>query len=116
MKEEVTEIANGYTNLAHTENLKAPKDKIDKPEWSIFPFTEAEEVRKVFQYGVKKYGKPFTYRFGTGVPEKDLLDAAFRHLIAIQSGEIYDKESELLHWAHVAANALMSIFTVTKRS
>ena len=94
----------------------APKNKTNKPSWSIFPFDEAEEVRKVFEWGAlpKNYKAPFTYRKGSGVPEKDLWDATFRHLLAIQRGEDHASDSLLLHWAHIAANALMAITTYNK--
>lgn len=95
----------------------APKNKTNKPSWHIFPFDEAEEVRKVFEWGAlpKNYKAPFTYRKGSGVPENDLWDATFRHLLAIQRGEDCASDSLLLHWAHVAANALMAIATFKKR-
>lgn len=87
--------------------FKGPKEKEDKPDWSIFPFDEAEHVLRVFEYGAKKYGKPFTYR--QLVPPDDLLAATIRHLICIQNGFSCDRESDLLHWAHIAANALMAL-------
>ena len=92
----------------------APKDKTNKPSWHIFPFEELEEVRKVFEYGVQKYGAPFTYRQGSGVPQPDLWDATLRHLLQIQKGEDCATDSLLLHWAHIAANALMAITTYNK--
>ena len=89
----------------------APKEKSNKPDWAIFPFSEAEEVLKAFTFGAKKYGAPFTYRIGTGVPEDDLLSAVIRHLTAIQNGEDIAPDSQCLHWSHVACNALMAITT-----
>ncbi len=93
----------------------APKDKTSKPDWSIFPFSEAEEVLKAFAFGVTKYGAPFTYRQGSGVPETDLLSATFRHLISIQNGEQTALDSQCYHWAHIACNALMAISTLSKQ-
>ena len=102
-------------NVVTEEKINAPKDKHLKPDWLIFPFEEADSVRKVFEYGVKKYGEPFTYRRGKGVPENDLWSAVFRHMLKIRAGEDIDPESLCLHWAHVAANALMAISTIKKR-
>ena len=42
--------------------MTAPKEYEGKVNWPIFPFREAESVVRVFEYGVRKYGKPFTYR------------------------------------------------------
>jgi hypothetical protein len=89
------------------QHYNGPKEKEGKPDWSIFPFDEAQHVLYVFEYGAKKYGAPFTYR--KLVPRDYLLAATIRHLIEIQNGCDLDRESCLLHWAHVAANALMAL-------
>jgi hypothetical protein len=90
-----------------TEELwnRGPKESDGKPNWSVFPFKEASDVLKVFEYGAEKYGAPFTYR--KGIPINELLAAIFRHAIEIQTGFDNDKESGLPHAAHIAANALM---------
>ena len=91
-----------------TEQLnEGPKEKEGKTHWKYFPFEECEEVVKTFEYGVKKYGEPFTYR--KGIDPLDLMEAAMRHLIEIQKGNILDSESGLNHFAHVAATALMAL-------
>jgi hypothetical protein len=92
--------------LLRTEN-EGPKEKEGKTHWKYFPFKECEEVVKAFEYGVKKYGGPFTYR--KGIDPLDLMEAAMRHLIEIQKGNILDSESGLNHFAHVAASALMAL-------
>lgn len=84
---------------------RGPKELADKTDWGIFPFAEAEHVCKVFEYGAKKYGAPFTYR--AGIPTIELLSAIFRHAIKLQSGVEVDQESGCLHASHIAANALM---------
>jgi hypothetical protein len=86
---------------------RGPKEKDGKPDWSIMPFNEMEYALRVFEYGVKKYGGPFTYR--AGIPISELLSAAMRHLIAIQNGEEIDPESGQPHAAHVVTNGLMMI-------
>ena len=106
-----------YTRCVQND-VTAPKDKESKPSWSIFPFEEADEVRKVFEYGAspEAYKAPFTYRKGKGVPEKDLWDATFRHLLEIQNGTDIDVKSGCFHWGHIAANALMAIAAIFRRS
>lgn len=84
-----------------------PKEKEGKPDWSVFPFEEAQFVLAVFEYGAKKYCEPFTYR--DLVPPDDLFAATIRHLVEIQEGQSVDRESMCFHWAHIAANALMSL-------
>lgn len=62
------------------------------------------EVSKVGTFGAKKY----TPNGWITVPNgKDrYLDALYRHLLAESSGEEIDKDSQLLHAAHSAWNAL----------
>lgn len=86
---------------------RGPKELTGKRDWSVFPFREAGSVCDVFEYGAKKYGKPFTYR--AGIPTCELLAAIIRHSICIQEGQLIDDESGLPHAAHVAANALMML-------
>jgi hypothetical protein len=86
---------------------RGPKETSGKPDWSVFPFAEAVEVVRVFEYGARKYGAPFTYR--RGIPPAELWSATMRHLIAIQNGEHIDPESHCQHMAHIAANALMAL-------
>lgn len=93
------------TPASDVEADRGPKEAAGKPNWAVFPFAEAEAVVKVFEYGSQKYGAPFTYR--KGIPDAELWAATMRHLIAIQSGEDFDRESGCHHMAHVAANALM---------
>lgn len=86
---------------------RGPKEINGKPNWAVFPFTEAEYVVKVFEHGVSKYGAPFTYR--KGIPKDELWSAIMRHLIAIQNGDEIDNESGCPHMAHIAANAMMAL-------
>jgi len=62
------------------------------------------EVAKVATYGANKYS-PNGWK---SVPEakERYTDAMYRHLLAEQQGEMFDEESELLHAAHAAWNAL----------
>lgn len=90
---------------------RGPKELTGKRDWSIFPFREAGPVVDVFEYGVQKYGRPFSYR--DGIPTGELLAAIIRHAVQIQNGEELDAESGLPHMAHIAANALMAMSSRT---
>ena len=98
-------------NYSNTDIPKdfAPKEKENKPNWAIFPFTELEEVLKVFEFGVKKYGSPFSFRRGQGVSKSDLFSASIRHLLEIHKGHSIAEDSNCYHWAHLAANAIMAL-------
>lgn len=115
-KDRFEKIGDKFRAAVGIENIKpyvvqgddrGPKESTGKPDWSVFPFKEAESVVKVFEYGKDKYGAPFTYR--KGIPSSELWAAIMRHAIAIQSGEDVDPESGCKHMAHIAANALMSL-------
>ena len=97
-------------------NSEGPKHDSAKPNWSYFPFLEAELVLQCFEHGVSKYRAPFTYRAPHCISHPRLFSAAIRHLIQSQY-EDTDCESSCLHWAHVAATALMALshFTDMKK-
>jgi len=104
-----------YSVLDNKEAPKeAPKEKENKPNWSIFPFTELEEVLKVFEFGAKKYGAPFTYRRGKGVDKNDLFAAIFRHLLEIHKENLIAEDSQCYHYAHIIANCLMALSHIEK--
>ena len=62
------------------------------------------EVGKVGTFGAEKY----TPNGWVSVPnaKERYTDAMYRHLLAEQTGELWDKESNLFHAAHAAWNAL----------
>lgn len=61
------------------------------------------ELAKVFTKGSEKYA-PRNWEMGMSWSK--VLASLKRHLNAFESGEDFDKESELLHIAHVAWNAM----------
>lgn len=85
------------------------KEDFEKLDWSVFPFHEAREVVKVFEYGAMKYKSPFSYR--CGIECSRLFAALIRHAAAMQYNGYHSKDDEsgFLHAAHIAANALMII-------
>jgi len=70
-----------------------------KPEWSLMPWNQLEDVVRVLMYGAAKYPEPDNWK---RVPNarKRYKDAMHRHLIAVDSGEQRDRESGLPHLAH----------------
>ena len=96
-------------DIPNEQGDEALKCTIGKTPWSIFPWREAEEVVKVFDWGrqPEQYGRPFSYR--EGIDPIKLAEATVRHAIAILEGEHHVPKSKLFHAAHIAANGLMII-------
>ena len=61
-------------------------------------------VAEVGTFGANKY-TDYGWRFVENA-QRRYTDALYRHLMAYHSGELTDKESNLLHLAHAAWNAL----------
>ena len=92
--------------------LGTPGVKFDaqktRPGLLIMSLAEAvNEVSKVLTYGAAKYDDDNWRKVPNGVTR--YTDALLRHLLAEAMGEEYDPESELLHAAHTAANALIRL-------
>lgn len=90
--------------------VSAPGKKYDdgKTLWHLLPWKAVEQVVRVLEYGVRKYGVEggwMTVPNGKARYE----DAHLRHAIERQNGETTDKESGLLHSAHMACNAIFLI-------
>jgi hypothetical protein len=62
-----------------------------------------EQLVKVFTRGAEKYAP---HNWLKGLPWMEVVASLERHLAAFKQGEDFDKETELLHMAHVAWNAL----------
>lgn len=62
-----------------------------------------EQLVKIFTMGSKKY-QPNNWL--KGLPWMDVIASLERHLAEFKKGDDFDKESQLLHMAHVAWNAL----------
>lgn len=65
------------------------------------PFAQ-EQYAKVFTKGSEKYEDR---NWEKGMSWSKVIASAKRHLLAFESGEDYDKETGLLHTAHLMANA-----------
>lgn len=93
---------------------KTTGSKLDggKEPITMVPVEGILGVAKAMQYGAKKYGRD---NFRGGIAHSRLMDAAFRHLLAINRGEDVDSESGLQHAYHAAASVFMLIWMKENR-
>lgn len=101
-------------NLAPSPGLMPPPDahgglKHDggKPRWSLLMRGCADALQavvRVLTFGAQKYADDSWQGVQNG--QQRYRDALYRHLNAIERGELVDDESGESHWAHVATNAL----------
>ena len=106
--------------VEYKKNLIEGKTEVDggglrfnegKIQWHLIPVRAIEEIVKVMMIGAKKYA-PNNWK--RGFTFSSVCDCAMRHLTAIMGGELYDKETGLLHAAHLGCNAIFLIyFTIT---
>jgi hypothetical protein len=79
-----------------------------KPRMDLVPMDAVVAVAEVLTFGAQKYAddswkrEPFT--------SATYLSAEGRHWGKMAQGEVYDDESNLLHAAHKACNALMQLW------
>lgn len=80
-----------------------------KLEWHNFPLFLLEDLIAVADYGGKKYA---TFNYLKGAPINEILNSLKRHLCAYESPfeSDIDSESQQNHLAHVAWNALFSLY------
>lgn len=95
-----------------TDNLTSPSKKNDfldnKPRWDLLPLDLIAKVVDVYTAGAKKYGDNTWQGLDNGYERYKA--ALFRHLVAYESGEIIDKETECEHLAQAAWNALAMLY------
>ena len=84
--------------------LKGQKLDSGKPMWSLLPWVEIDSVVRVLTFGAKKYGAENWKRVKEG--ETRYFNAALRHLVAVQRGELIDKETGEPHYAHAICSLL----------
>ncbi len=101
-------IVAAKTNLLddYIEKHKAKKHDNGKLRADLLPTDSIKEVVKVLQYGANKYGES---NWKNGLEKKRIIAALLRHMFEIMDGNLNDKESSLMHAAHVACNALFLI-------
>lgn len=70
----------------------------EKMRFSLIPLAELQDVNKVLEFGAKKYGADNWKKVDNA--QERYFNAAMRHILAWQSGELLDDESGLPHLAH----------------
>jgi len=76
----------------------------NKLRYDLCPAIAQREYAKVWTEGLKKYP---ARNWEKGFLFSEVIASAMRHLEAMRLGEMIDKESGLLHSAHLMANAAM---------
>lgn len=84
-----------------SKNIQCAKADNGKLPISLVPMTIIKDIAAIRKYGEEKYHAPNNWVL---VDKQRYVDAMWRHLIAYQEGEIYDKESGLPHLWHAACN------------
>lgn len=74
-----------------------------KLEWSLIDFKQLEGMVRVLQFGAKKYDRD---NWKKGLPMRQQCESMMRHLVAIMSGEVRDKETGEYHWHCIQCNAM----------
>lgn len=85
-------------------NVTARKDDGGKPDRSLIDRSFKDELCRVLEHGVRKYGRNNWRKPGLSINR--LCAAMERHNDAIMAGEDIDDESGYLHSAHIAASAM----------
>lgn len=76
----------------------------NKPRWDLLPLQEISDIVDVYTMGAKKYGENRWQELENGYQRYKA--ALFRHLNELENGNLVDKESGLLHTAHIMWNAI----------
>jgi IS5 family transposase len=82
-----------------------------KTDWNLMHWPSMEHLIRVLKFGEKKYGR---LNYMKGHDQIDTLNSLTRHIAAMHSGELYDKETGELHAAHGIANCMFWIYNHIK--
>lgn len=102
----------------HGKPAKEAGSKLDSGKVQLFTHLFAyfpralEEVCRVSEFGARKYTRMGWATVPDGVER--YTDALCRHLLAEATGESHDKDSEMLHAAQAAWNALARLELMIK--
>lgn len=97
----------GLALLSSSPEPSGLKHDSGKPRWSLLMRGCADALQavvRVLTFGAQKYADDSWQDVQNG--QQRYRDALYRHLNAIERGELADDESGESHWAHVATNAL----------
>lgn len=69
----------------------------EKPRMDLISSKALIELARVLTYGAKKYD---SHNWRKGIAYSRIIAAIYRHLVAYNDGETYDKETGISHAAH----------------
>ena len=96
-------------------NLQGRKDDQEKPQhFHLLPWEEIADVVRVLGKGAEKYAAWNWQKIDNG--EMRYLNAAYRHMGKISSGEKIDPEWGLSHYAHAICSLLFAFWHSRNRS
>jgi len=91
---------------------KSIRHNTGKPKWSLLDYESLEPLVRVMEFGEKKYSRD---NWKKGLDLQEILDSAYRHLNSLNSGEVHDKETGLMHAGHIMANMMFWIHHYNKQ-
>lgn len=92
------EAAGGLLRRKAAGVVEGRKDDAGKTDWGLVPWPAMEIVAAVLQHGAEKYGRD-NWKNVTDA-QRRYFNAAMRHLLAHQRGELSDADSGRPHLAH----------------
>lgn len=92
-------------DMVQKENDSKKNDRLDdKLRWELLPLEDIEDIVKVYTEGAKKYGPNMWQNLPDGYNRYKA--ALFRHLVEYEKGNWLDNETNCIHLAQVAWNAI----------
>ena len=85
------------------------KETKGKLKLNLVPIKALKAVARVREFGCSKYPSPRGKSYLRKVKSEDLVEAAWRHILAHNEGELFDKESQEMHLAHAATSLMMAM-------
>lgn len=95
-------------------HIPGRKDDGAKPKWTLLPMDEINEVISVLMKGAEKYAAWNWQKVQDG--EDRYLNAAYRHMAKISSGEKVDPEWGFSHYAHAICSLLFAAWHSKKKA
>lgn len=92
---------------------QAVRSNVNKLRWDLMDWKSLEEVVKVLEFGANKYAPK---NWEKGLHREEILESIQRHNVELFSKEEVDEDSQLLHAAHIACNAIFYIHFLRNKS
>lgn len=86
---------------------KALRHNTGKLKWGLVHWPSLRPLVEVLMFGAVKYAPG---NWMKPMDKQEILESSMRHLTAMFSGEVLDKESKLPHAGHVMCNMMFYIF------